>query len=180
MKKWTIVLTVLMAAALLAGCEPNTRYKVLSFFFDGVPNPEDIKAAEMKKKADEERKARGGTGVKTAYKHGPYAAKMCEGCHVKGGSNRLVAPLDQLCYTCHQFITDKKWVHGPFAAGDCTVCHDPHSSKYKFLLTSEPARLCFNCHDEKAITESEMHKGTDMQCVSCHDPHLSDQQYMLK
>ena len=180
MKKWTILLTVLMAAALLYGCEPTARYKVLSFFFDGVPNPEEVKAAEMKKKAAEERKAGGGTTGITSFKHGPYAARMCSGCHMTGASNRLIAPLEKLCFGCHEFKMDKKWVHGPFAAGDCTVCHDPHSSRYKFLLVSEPGKLCFNCHDEKAITESELHKGTDMQCTTCHDPHMSDQQYMLK
>jgi len=176
-----IVLTVLMAAALLAGCgESAARYRVLSFFFDGVPNPEEVKAAEVKKEAAEGRKEAGGRTAATGYKHGPYAARLCDGCHMTGSSNRLAAPLEELCLRCHDFGPNKKWAHSPFESRDCTVCHDPHESKYKFLLVSDPAILCFNCHDEKAVMESEAHKGNDMQCTSCHDPHMSDEKYMLK
>jgi len=173
-------LAIILFAAFLYGCESTESYKVLSFFFDGVPNPEEIKAAQMKKQAAEELKRSGLSGPKTSYKHGPYAARMCDSCHKTEQSNLMSSSLKDICSKCHQFGTNKKYVHGPFAVGDCLMCHDPHDSKYEFLLIAAPEKLCFNCHDEKAITESDLHSGTDMKCISCHDPHMSDEEYMLK
>ena len=42
MKVWTVVACVCTAAMLAMGCNPTARYKVLSFFFDGVPIPQSV------------------------------------------------------------------------------------------------------------------------------------------
>lgn len=174
MKAWKVLVTSFVVTALLYGCEVTpARYKVLSFFFDGVPNPEEVKVAEIREKENKEIARTTGAG------HAPYAAKMCDACHVPF-TNALVVPISELCYRCHEMKLNKKWVHGPIASGGCRVCHDPHSSRYKFLLVSESESFCFYCHDEKAIMKNEAHKGNVMKCTSCHDAHMSDNRYLLK
>jgi predicted CXXCH cytochrome family protein len=178
MMAWRLLVTSLAMLALLSGCEVTpARYKVLSFFFDGVPNPEEIKAAELREKA--KREAAEGKAGTLGSQHAPYAEKKCNSCHERS-TNVLVAPKEELCYRCHKFKTENKWVHGPVVSGGCTVCHDPHSSRYRFLLVSESESFCFYCHDEKVIKEIEAHKGIDAKCTDCHNPHMSVNRYLLK
>jgi len=167
---------LVFVAAMIGGCDATTRYNALRIFFDGVPTPEEARAARIKKKGakDMPRQA-----APTAFAHGPYAAKMCEGCHQRV-TNALVAPIDELCFRCHAFRSDGQWVHGPLASGGCRVCHDPHSSRYRFLLVSEPERFCFHCHDEKAVAAAEAHRGATRTCTACHDAHMADNRFLLK
>lgn len=161
---------------LLSSCEPMTRYKTLSLFFDGVPNPEEEALQAGNAKA-------GGGRVKQAaatYRmHGPYAARLCTACH-QTGTNALILPIEQLCFKCHVLQFDKKYVHGPVAAGGCKICHDPHGSSFPYLLVSEARIFCFKCHSEKDIARNEVHKGVTEQCTACHDAHTSDEVYLLR
>jgi predicted CXXCH cytochrome family protein len=176
----SITLASCLALSLLAGCEGKNSYKVLSFFFDGVPSPEEEAAALMN--AEDRKKNKERTGIKKGEytEHGPYAARECTACHVKS-SNQLVLPIDQLCFKCHTMNLTKKYVHGPLASGGCRVCHLPHGSAYGFLLVSEPKDFCLYCHDGAAILRREVHQvAQDQQCTMCHDPHGSDIEYLLK
>lgn len=151
-----------------------TRHQVLTFFFDGVP-PEETQG-EVSKGSKKE-----GAPVVAAARyveHGPYAAKQCEACHVKA-SNKLVLPIEELCFQCHTLDIRKKHIHGPLASGGCKECHDPHGSRFPFLLVSEPKEFCFRCHDANAIEKKEVHRRTEAQCTSCHDAHSSDREYLL-
>ena len=161
---------------LLCSCEPMTRYKTLSLFFDGVPNPEEEALQAQNAKT-------GGSGAKQAaatYKmHGPYAARLCSACH-QAGSNNLILPIERLCVNCHVLQLDKKYVHGPVAAGGCKICHDPHGSSFPYLLVSEARIFCLRCHSEKDIAKNEAHKGVTEECTECHDAHTSDKVYLLR
>ena len=169
-----------MAAILVSlacGCSPETQYKTLSFFFDGVPPPGGAtKESGTRGKAEgpgEEQK-------KNIFRgHGPYAAKLCEGCHVRG-TNKLIMPVEELCFTCHTLDIRKKYVHGPLASGGCIVCHAPHGSNYAFYLVSEPRDFCLHCHDKKAVYSAEVHRDIQEECTVCHDAHSSDVRYLLK
>jgi len=176
MKPWTVLISV-AAIAVLMSCTASTRYEVLSFFFDGVPPPEVARAPEEEAAAaaasiPERRRIR-------YREHGPFAAKMCNGCHVPGASNMLVAPGGELCFRCHQLALDKKYVHGPLVSGGCTVCHDPHSSQYRYLLVSASDSFCFHCHDRAAIVRTHA-AGTEDRCTTCHDAHTADNKYLLR
>jgi len=177
MSRWTVPV-IFVVAALLWGCDATTRYHTLRFFFDGVPSPEEEEAARIKRT-----EAGGGPNkapVLTAWgRHGPYAAKQCEACHQRP-TNALVAPIDELCFRCHEFRSDKQWVHGPLASGGCRVCHEPHSSRYPYLLVAETELFCFQCHDEKAVRAGEAHQGATEKCTTCHDAHMSDNRFLLK
>jgi predicted CXXCH cytochrome family protein len=171
-----------VALSFFAGCGGGaSRYKVLSFFFDGVPTPEE-EAAALANAGNGKKRLQKDTGLKKGeYKdHGPYAARECGACHVKS-SNQLVMPIDQLCFKCHTLDISKKYVHGPLAAGGCRVCHLPHGSAYAFLLVSEPKDFCLYCHDKAGILRREVHQGAEeVQCTTCHDAHSSNIEYLLK
>ncbi len=155
-------------------CQPKTSYKTLSFFFDGVPNPEE----EMVQKNGQPGVP--STNKKPTYKmHGPYAAKLCSACH-QPGTNMLILPVEKLCMNCHVLQLDKKFVHGPVAAGGCKVCHDPHGSSYRYLLVAEAREFCLRCHSEKDIAKNKAHDGVTADCTDCHDAHTSNRRYMLK
>lgn len=168
-----------MVMALLYGCEATTRYKVLSFFFDGVPEP----GTETRETSVRASRKEGTTVTKEAgskYKeHGPYAARLCEGCHMRA-TNALVLPIEELCFKCHSINLSRKYIHGPLASGGCKICHEPHGSIYPFLLVSEAKNFCIHCHEKAAIEKSEVHTGTEAQCTYCHDAHSSNYKYLLK
>jgi predicted CXXCH cytochrome family protein len=172
---WKRLLALCVVTFLLCGCETAANYKTLSFFFDGVPNPDE----QPKEWAGIKRDKAGNFPVAQGSSHGPYAAKECGGCHMRG-TNTLVEPIERLCLRCHVINLNKKWVHGPLASGGCRFCHLPHNSSNPYLLASGLADPCFACHEEKAIKQKEYHKGTDMKCTRCHDAHMSDRQYLLK
>jgi predicted CXXCH cytochrome family protein len=167
----------MIIAVFLHGCAANTRYKVLSFFFDGVPSPEET--AGEAGKAGKKNRAETASERPGYLEHGPYAAKQCNGCHVRA-SNRLVLPIEELCFKCHSLDIRKRYLHGPLASGGCNVCHDPHGSMYPFLLVAESREFCLTCHDANSIAKRNVHKGDKAQCTKCHDAHSSDKMYLLK
>jgi len=169
----SIYVSVLML--LTIGCDPTERYHVLSFLFDGVPQP------QAPAERSETQPAANGVPSQVRYReHGPYAAKMCNACHEPTAFNALVVPADRLCFKCHDFNLDKKYIHGPLASGGCTACHDPHSSQYQYLLVSEPDHFCTQCHDPDSIGRVSAHQGVTEQCTACHDAHMSDNKYLLR
>jgi predicted CXXCH cytochrome family protein len=179
------LLSLVLSAAVvfsLAGCGGQASYKVLSFFFDGVPNPAEKKAVREAggKAGGEGTESPAGGKAGRGSVHGPYAAKMCSGCH-DSATRALLLPPRELCYKCHRFRLNKKYIHGPVASGGCIVCHEPHSSGSRFLLVSSQETFCFYCHEKKAIERNNAHKGADMTyCTRCHDAHMSDKKYLLK
>lgn len=176
MKAWAVVTGACAAALLTAACAATTRYKVLSFLFDGVPPP--VAPAE----AGAAGAAGQGVGADRVAPrdHGPYAARMCGACHEAAATNALVAPKDELCFRCHDLQIDKRYVHGPIASGGCLVCHDPHGSSYRYLLVSDSDTFCFHCHDRAAVAAVTGHEGVEDGCTGCHDAHASDTKYLLK
>lgn len=178
MKGWTVVACVCVVAVLSIGCNATARYEVLSFFFDGVPPPTAAGAPEGQQAAIP---ANAAQRRRVGYRgHGPYAAKLCNGCHESAATNALVAPREQLCFRCHEFRVDKRYVHGPLASGGCLACHDPHSSQYRYLLVSESDSFCFHCHDRQTVARIGAHGGIEEQCTACHNPHMSDKKYLLR
>jgi predicted CXXCH cytochrome family protein len=155
----------------------ETRYKVLSFFFDGVPPPGAAKDAENNKPGKGQK-----SDVVSSFKpHGPYAAKLCNACH-ESGSNKLIQPIEELCLYCHSQVLSqaKKRLHGPLATGGCTICHSAHGSQYPYFLLDESKKFCYHCHNEKDVLRREVHNKTGEQCTSCHSAHSSNKEFLLK
>jgi len=160
------------------GCGAQTRRKVLTTLFDGVPSPKEETGAESS--ATPSRAAAAKQSLPAPTEHEPYRAKSCGECHVVAAANGLVAPKTEICLRCHDFKPDKKYLHPPFESGECLECHDPHSSRYPRLLRAAVEGVCGGCHDAETLAGVAAHKDTRGACTSCHDPHGSDKEHFLK
>ena len=189
-----VAVGVLMA--LSVGCSTVKHHRVLSFFFDGVPDP-----AAAVVSATPEVEAAVGRQLVQPGEHGPYAAKLCDSCHDAQRTNALIVPREQLCNRCHELGAAKVYVHGPLASGGCTVCHDPHRSANRFLLVSASDGFCLTCHDRSALSDTaglggdngtgesaevdggtvgNAHGGDAANCTNCHEAHMSDRRFLLR
>ena len=164
-------------AVLFVACNSPSGHHTLTYFFDGVPPPAGTEPAKADPGAA--LKAAPKRGVH-AFTHGPYAARLCEGCHETARSNALVAAPDQLCGKCHVLDLGKKYVHGPLNAGGCLTCHDPHQSQYRFLLVSDSATFCLRCHQRASLRRVDGHEEDGRTCTECHEAHMSDRPYLLR
>jgi len=201
-----LLCALIIPAAILIplGCrDPIRRYKVLSFFFDGVPPPPGVDAPSQ-----ELIKGPGGVlldpndprtreflaadrikrvGVETLTEavsvlHEPYKKRRCRECHVSEQSFQVPIAADT-CRKCHQPYYELQrddWTHGPVAVGQCAVCHNSHKSDYRGLLTRPAPQLCFSCHDAERNRSAPHHAAAqDRPCVSCHDPHSAGNRMLL-
>ena len=177
-----VILLVLFTAA----CSPESRYKVLSFIFDGVPEPDfSDNIAEVNDSvltSDSTNILNIAENNKTkVFFHQPYLDKDCNSCHSNNDMGQKIKTQPELCYTCHENFEDEYAViHGPVAGGYCTDCHDPHKSKFPELMLREGKDICLKCHDPQ-IVESDIHSLVEInECVSCHNPHGEENTFLLK
>ncbi len=182
------VLNFLIILFLIFSCSPKTRYQVLSFFFDGVPNPEQpskkqsnrLAADSLNNKSRKLTLRQHQTPEQTM--HPPFADRDCGACHDMRGGNSLIAPMPDLCYECHDdFRQEMPKLHGLVEAGACTTCHHPHVSKNKMLLTRSGQEMCLHCHDTRDVQKNEVHEEVEaMACTECHDAHGGEEPPFLK
>ncbi|MBI1827507.1 MAG: hypothetical protein HY287_18035 [Planctomycetes bacterium] len=179
-----LVSVIGVAPAMIVACTEATKYKTLSFFFDGVPPPGSASTANAAAPNNRDDNLGAPAPVATpkrSYPHTPYRDNRCEGCHdVAGGG--LVRPIKEgLCLTCHtKLLEGVRYVHGPVAVRDCTVCHEYHASPYPNLLSNDPTTTCLNCHDRSDLS-AESHPPTlEQGCVDCHNPHGGTDRFFVK
>jgi len=169
---------------LFSACS-SSNYEILSFFFDGVPNPNEQKIETQEVAIDSSGiKRREAILEKATPKfvlHGPYSAKLCNDCHNVNQGFKLIQPEPKLCFKCHgNFEVGANLLHGPVAAGLCSECHHPHRSKNEHLLVEKGDGLCYKCHDKTSIKENKEHNDIEGEnCITCHDPHGNNKKYFL-
>lgn len=187
-KRLPVALLVLLIVFSAINCAPQKRYKVLKFFFDGVPEP-----GAAKRKAEEERrkkaaKTKPGQPTKQPEqwqaiksRHPDYFRNICNNCHDNTAGNFMrTARKEDLCFTCHkQEQFTGAFVHGPVAVQNCLTCHLPHESPLPNLLKKKTPELCTQCHEQPSFSAAETCKR-DMDCSQCHYPHASPKRYFLK
>lgn len=170
-----------VALTWLAACAPDTRYRVLSFFFDGVPEP----GAPPKR-------VQTGPGLLVAappprkqvvvYRHPPYVDNKCRECHDPFGSWLTRTPEEGLCQRCHPGVPGPwPYLHGPAAANACLSCHHHHESLHRWLLLVDPKDLCYRCHKQSDLTTGPHHAElAERPCLECHNPHGGADRYFLR
>lgn len=177
---------ILLGAALWSGCTTDRRYKVLSFFFDGVPDPAEQArlAAAMA--------AGGNVGGRTAdgrpilyFSHKPYEQQQCGSCH--SGQGALFRPdavdiSSSVCLKCHTNVIDRFPVmHGPVAAVECLWCHAPHEADNKALLKEHSPGVCLQCHSRELLdSKPPEHQQANASCLDCHSAHGGEKHGLLR
>ena len=192
-RPWALVLLCSAAVLACAHCTTEQKYQVLSFLFDGVPDPRAKNVViEDAGESEPELVVEPPKPVVAVFKHKPYEAalrerKGPEGCGVCHGRSTLgmrVMPKPRtLCRKCHTgFNEEAKYWHGPVAAWACGRCHSAHQSANKALLHKPAAELCATCHDVTAaifISSNDAHASQE-DCTRCHDPHGAADRFLLK
>jgi len=161
------LLSCLILVALGAGCTAPTRYRVLTFFFEGVPPP-------GYKPPGTTTAAAGGPRLANPVSfHRAFREDRCTECHVDKEAPFKEA-IPGLCWQCHtRPSSEHPWNHAPERVGDCLACHVGHETMLPHLLASEGKDLCYKCHRQKYIEDLPAHKGVSLDgCLSCHPYHV--------
>jgi predicted CXXCH cytochrome family protein len=170
---WRAILVGGILLASLIGCSPRGRYQVLSFFFDGVPNPD----------APKEKLARRSRSGVTVFSHKPFADNQCDDCHENTEDifARAKVPKD-VCLKCHGGVLQEHPVmHGPVISKYCALCHTPHQSTYEHLARLKQPDLCTQCHDPRELSPIPAdHQDPKATCIACHNAHGGKDNYFLK
>ncbi len=164
--------------------------------------------------------------VKHSPVEGPDGCPRCHQPHASNAAPLLKQSEMDLCLSCHNrplpeaspelvdmkdlLARNQNW-HGPITEGSCVGCHEVHGGEhFRLLVDSYPARfysafatenyaLCFECHEEAAITEQYTTSLTGFRdgdlnlhyvhvrkerrgrtCRACHEVHASRQPLHLR
>ncbi len=181
------ILAFLALPLLLGGCAAETRFRIASFLFDGVPPPASAReaAAEAGQGMEQGPKAalpatepvqQAAPLLVSGSTHKPFGDRSCASCHDTGTSNRLRREGNELCFTCHAaVITGKRVVHVP-AQAECLLCHLPHKAENVRLLQQPLPDICLMCHAREEMVAVHGEIG---ECLTCHNPHESDEDRLL-
>ena len=158
-------------------CSSEKNYKVLSFFFDGVPDPNAPVLAEG------EEQSGNGTGPKMlAIVHKPYAEGKCGECH-EGDTSKFDSfqkLSSDICMKCHAKVLNQYPVmHGPVSAGECLLCHNPHESSVKGMLNDDAPAVCMQCHVSEFLPQDTEHQDIKRNCLDCHAAHGGEKHGLL-
>lgn len=171
---------LLGAGLILIGpsCSAEKNYKVLSFFFDGVPDPNAPPVVE-----GAEATSSGSAPKMLAIVHKPYAEGKCGECH-EGDTSKFESfqkLTSDVCMKCHAAkINQYPIMHGPVAAGECLLCHNPHESAVKGLLNDNSPQVCMQCHVPELLpTDPPEHQNPKRSCLDCHVAHGGDKHGLL-
>jgi predicted CXXCH cytochrome family protein len=149
------------------GCStPQQRYRVLSTFFDGVPDPDAPKKTSGSRRV--------GDRGRVTIVHKPYQENKCDACHLNTAdifARAQVRP--DVCMDCHAIVPkEHRVMHGPVVNNACGMCHSPHSSGNAHLLRQPAPAVCTQCHEPAEVTA--LHKqpfDVKRSCIECHSGH---------
>lgn len=181
-----ILIPALGVALLLPACSPSTRYRVLTFLFDGVPEPGKpavgAGAPTVATGPQESGEAAPRAARLAVVAHAPFRENRCTACHNMNTGQLTKEVRAGLCVDCHASpAKDARYLHGPVAVDDCVACHHFHASPYPKLLLQDAHTVCLRCHRQEDLS-AEPHDATveGQACVVCHDPHGGADRFFLK
>jgi predicted CXXCH cytochrome family protein len=172
----------------VSACSDQTRYRVLCFFFDGVPEPgaKPVRGYPPLYGAPGTATATSPDGRPVARVptcvHTPYRENRCAFCHDMNSGLLTRTVQRGLCRDCHPGVPGQAaYLHGPVAVSDCLVCHEPHTAFHPKLLVKGDPELCLLCHRREDLTRGPHHASIgDGPCVECHDPHGGNNPFFVK
>jgi predicted CXXCH cytochrome family protein len=182
LRKSSIWIAAAVAPSLVTACSVQTRYRVLSFFFDGVPEPVQPGAGPNSAAPTAEKPEPYVRPRRVIYYHPPYRENRCRACHSPEGGLLYKTAKEGLCQTCHPDVPGEvPYLHGPLAVGECLSCHDPHQSEHPGLLFDDVRNVCLSCHDAAQVEDGAHHKSIGTRsCIECHYPHGGNDRFFLK
>ena len=172
---------LLLSMVAWIGCgTPRERYKILSTFFDGVPNPDAPKVTRTAMAASTQP---GVVAMPIVSRHKPFVDNKCESCH--RSSTGVITEFSEAfkaCVKCHTTVTKKyARMHGPVSQAACRWCHTPHESTEPYLLKGPSLQVCTQCHDDQLLGKNPVQHGDKTtSCVSCHNGHGGTAAFFLK
>jgi DmsE family decaheme c-type cytochrome len=110
----------------------------------------------------------------------------CLDCHDPhhAGDNMLRKEGADLCSGCHQAVVarmDLPRSHPMAEEGPgCVECHEPHAARDLRANPTSTARVCAECHFEKAGPFVYDHGMLIDGCASCHETHGSPNRHLLR
>ena len=161
-----MILAIGACALWSVSCSVETRYRVLTFFFEGVPRPGESPKKEAGATIENPRLEH------PVSFHRSFRNDRCTDCHT-GKKRPLKEAVPNLCWRCHpRPVEAKPWNHAPARVGDCRACHADHESMTSHLLIAEGKALCFLCHRNPYIEALPVHANMDLgRCENCHPSH---------
>ncbi len=187
-RRVTILLFPLtLAITLAAACSDATRYRVLTFFFDGVPPGGTEPAQPDTTPSDTDTPTPGETPAPARravviHAHKPYRDNRCGVCHSIQTGQLFKTPQEGLCTDCHTDVPgDVRYAHGPIAVRDCLFCHHHHGTEFPRLLRDNPRDICLRCHDADDLNDGTHHADRESRaCTDCHHAHGGHDRFFLK
>ncbi|MFQ6006629.1 MAG: cytochrome c3 family protein [Woeseia sp.] len=160
-------------AAVVVGCSTETRYRIKTIIFTGVPplheeqsqaggeQPEQAQtaSAEQLARQQQDREAL----ISPYWQHGPFAARECGLCHSLGQSKSFLGNREDTS-------------QAPSRAS-------PVSEPSRLIMP--PQQLCISCHARHGAAFArerglkQHHPAASGACTQCHNPHQSLRRYML-
>lgn len=185
-RRKTYIILLFILCLFAGACSVDKNYRLLSFFFDGVPAPcytEITPASDSLLLAKDD--TLGNTSINVGppvYYHTPYLEKNCNSCHNWRNMGENLGMNPALCFSCHKrFSYSYKFTHGPVSAGYCSECHLPHKSDFEHLLSKRESEICINCHTHGNISKNRYHLISDEEnCLVCHNPHGSNNHLLIR
>lgn len=164
-----------LGTAIWSGCSVEKHYDLLSYFFDGVPDPN----ASL----DGPESGLFARNPRVVYKrHVPFAERLCFDCHSNPSDMKMDRNDSNICLNCHDGVPDQyAYMHGPVVAISCLQCHDPHQSQHDYLLRVSTSELCQFCHNQEmlGVSHEQQHVKQEEQCLNCHSGHGGSQRFFL-
>jgi predicted CXXCH cytochrome family protein len=173
------------ALVILVGCSTQTRYKWLSTFFDGVPEPGSTNhpphtgtapgPLETVNPVPPQATTAATPAPVKFYSHPPFENHQCTECHRSRFDVKMKGTQKEVCFACHDdFLAKAKFKHQPVDGSQCTACHEPHGSTNKYMVKLVGRALCLDCHDDPGEKPKFKHQPVQSNCEECHKPHASD------
>ncbi len=161
------IIMILFLTALLAGCEPQARHQVLTFFFTGVPPLDEAGSVAEVKEPPQPTHAKIPEKPtlniqKPLFSHPVWASGTCNPCHESTGT----------------FSTPG------VTRSPSTVFKTGGGKPGRLILAKN--ELCIQCHKDKtqkrAMTDNLWLHNTTAKgdCLTCHDPHQSNNAKTLR